>query len=233
MRGLVGWLLLVGCDGVFGISSYSVPDAAPSRLLAWYPLDESTGTTFTDASGRGHIGTCTSPRCPVAAVGHIDGAMRFDGVDDRIDISGDGELETTAGFTVAFWLWVDDLSHGGCPVNKQYGAASSDSWQLCLSPSGEIILYTDSGSVISTSTLATGSWHHLALRHDGSEAALLLDGTDVGVTLTSILYDADPVTLGSDVNSGQPTSPITGMLDDVRIYDHALSSGEIRGLAAQ
>jgi len=232
VRGLLTLWLLAGCDGVFGLRTFSVPDAPPSGLVAWYPLDYATVMTFIDATMRGHTGTCTSPQCPVAVAGHLDGAMRFDGVDDQIDIADAGDLDLAA-FTIAFWVWIDDLTHGGCPVNKPFGTGSEDSWQLCLDSTGVVYLFSTGSNTMSSTALTAGAWRHVALRYDGGEATITLDGADVAIVLDTIAYDANPVTLGADTNLGQVDAAFAGMLDEVKIFDHALTRDEIAALARQ
>ena len=95
----------------------------PQGLVAYWPLDEGTGTTTLDASGHGHTGTLVNG--PV----WIDGpSLDFDGVDDYVDV---GTLDVTgSGLTLAAWIYSEDLANciaNDCRIlSKTTGTAEND-----------------------------------------------------------------------------------------------------------
>lgn len=232
--------LLAGCDGVFGLIElhHDTADSTPD-LVAQYSLDEAQ-PPFADASGGGHLGTCVDPRCPSAVVGHIAGAAHFDGIDDRIDIAGAAEFDGSDAFTVSLWIIADQvptLGTSGCPVSKMFGLSNRNSWQVCHASTGLLVFWSsqqDLDPVASPAPISLAAWHHVAFRWDGTTKILSLDGIDVANRVTTVIeFDAGPIFIGSDVDNGQPRAPFRGAIDDVRIYNRALSSAEITMLAQQ
>jgi uncharacterized protein (TIGR03790 family) len=73
-----------------------------ASLAAHWKLDESSGTTASDSSGNGNTGTLVNG--PVWTMGNISGALSFDGVDDRIDITDSSSLEGMPAITISAWI---------------------------------------------------------------------------------------------------------------------------------
>ncbi len=234
-----------------GIDGSVSPDAllVPTGMIAYYPMDTLSGTSVVDATGRGHDGTCNP--CPTITTGQIGGAYAFDG-SDVVSIpvpTQANELNTTSAFTVAFWASFTTLpantgneaTEYACPINKPFGATDSDSWQLCYAGTMAQWLYgtqgTSSFNGIYTSggpPIVTATWYHFALTWDGSTKALWIDGTSSGSSgFSGIEFDTNSLMFGADTLDTAPSATFTGKLDDVRIYNRALSSTEIALLAAQ
>jgi hypothetical protein len=84
-------------------------------------------------------------------------------------------------------------------------------------------------------TLSANTWYHIALTWDGTNYVVYVDGiekasdTYTGLsTLNSSLAD-----IGNDGNTGWRTEAFQGKLDDVRIYDRALSQSDVNDLAGE
>ena len=107
-----------------------------------------------------------------------------------------------------------------------------------IHPSGMLQVQVGGGSIYGSSVLTDGAWHHVAavLDNDGSpnlnEIKLYVDGTEEAVPITSIAICtsySDVVKIGV---YGTTAKYFNGLIDDVRIYDRALSEAEIQVLAA-
>jgi len=231
MRWLAAALCVTGCHLVFELEDRPlnpVDAAEPVEpvLVASYPFDTSP---VTDTTG-GHHGMCTNPQCPTLEAGHIGSAARFDGVDDRIEIASAADFDTAAGFTVTFWMRLDILD--GCPVNKVYEQAIGDTWQVCVA--GQDVAFFSTGGVArSLVPLATGEWHHVAIRWDAISTTqyLSIGGRDVAAGLATIVDDDRPIVFGADINNGSTEDWMTGLLDEVRIYKGTLTQADIAALA--
>lgn len=234
MRGLVlGVWLLSGCDAVLGLD-----ERAPvtTDLVAWYPMDEVAGNLLEDATGNGNAGSC-QPSCPIATAGIRDGALAFDG-SQLIAISTAPLLRTDAGFTVAAWVRIDAEIPGvyACAASKSFGADIRNSWQLCFEGNRRIHFHTSNPAdlVKSPQSLELATWYHLAIRWNAStlEKDLAIDGIVVsGATNVSTELDFGPLSIGGDVDTGARVVMLPGSIDDVRIFDAALSNAELAALA--
>jgi hypothetical protein len=89
----------------------------------------------------------------------------------------------------------------------------------------------------SSTSVNDGSWHHVAMTHDGSTLSLFIDGglesqtasgapTDASQTLEFIVGD-----LGQSGGGNNGGRTFAGMIDDVRVYNSVLSEGEIQRVA--
>lgn len=255
MRWAVLLLLLSACDKLFDINRIRHVDGGDtdddsgvvadtpgtdatdigSGLLAYYPLE---GSAWEDASGNGHTGSCIG-MCPLPAQpGHRGNAFSFSM--NRVDVPG-MELATPAGFTVSLWINVVaiDAVNGSCPINKLLGPITTtlaDSWQFCLDTAGKPRFMSNDGTNLNTvglnGTLTQNAWHHIALVWDGTSRSkqLWIDGLMIAASTVPIAFDAGPVVVGTDSNGNTSTGWFYGLLDEVRIYNRALSSAEIVAL---
>ncbi|MCP3919871.1 MAG: PKD domain-containing protein, partial [bacterium] len=209
------------------------------------PLDEGSGTVANDASGMGNDGTLVNGAVFEANTG--DGspfAVRFDGLDDRIDI---GSVDVNgSGLTLAAWF--NPVSFPGPSndprlISKASGVAANDHVFMLstIEVGSEVRLRARvrvGGStttlVASSGNLATGTWQHAAATYDGSALRLYLDGQSVGGRSLSGAVDIAPsvaVSVGGQP-SGAGSRFWDGLLDDVRILQRALSGPEIEDIVA-
>ena len=169
--------------------------------------------------------------------------MSFDGTDDRVE-AGHFDVSGSA-LTLAAWIHPEAL--GNCSSNdcrilsKSTGTAEGDHYFMLstISESGATRLRfrLKTGGV--TKTLIAGSgdlpenqWLHAAAVYDGSDMKLFLDGTEVGTTSKSGIISQDPsVPVWIGGNPTEPGSkPWRGRIDDVRVYDRALTATELADL---
>lgn len=209
-----------------------------SGLIAYWTLNESAGaTSFTDSSGNGKTGTCSGTGCPVAGVaGKLNTAASFDGTNDIISAS-DSSLWTFSGdFTIS--LWVKANSWGGnwwtrAFLGQDEGGGPTNKWIFSYDGTRTIFhINTSSGggpvALGNTWTPSTGTWYHLAVTRQGNNYTFYRDGSPDGVwTDSTIIPDASaPLTIGWAEGVGS----FNGTIDDVRIYNRALSGSEISQL---
>lgn len=218
----------------------AVADAMPSGLIAWYEMESAPPAL--DSTGHGHIGTCAS--CPTEVPAKRGGGYQFNGV-NRIDVVSTTDLQP-ATFTLACWTrWSTFPGNNiyACPLGKYYGGGFANSWQICLrgtdgSGGIEWVFISQHGAfdqLRNPAAISTGGWHHLAATWDGATKMMYLDGGALPLTSAPTMpvkYDTGLVTLGADIlNTVSQDSAFDGVLDDVRIYDRALSASEIVQLA--
>lgn len=79
------------------------PTSGVANLVAYWRLDESSGTVASDATGNGHTGTVSGATWQPSG-GHLTGALSFDGVNDSVAVTATTDLNITDYLTVAGWF---------------------------------------------------------------------------------------------------------------------------------
>jgi len=201
------------------------------RLIAHWELDETEGSIANDSAGD-HDGTLNSNPFWQPAGGMIGGTLLFDGVDDYV--STPFILDPAKG-SLSVFAWVCCWTPGQVIISQTGDFGGT--W-LGIDPSeGKLItgfsdMYFD--ELMSESVITDFQWHHVGFvhDHDSLQRRLYVDGVLVAedATVVSGLPSDGGMYIGAskDLDAGNFFS---GMIDDVHIYDEALSAEEIEGLA--
>jgi len=189
-------------------------------------------TATTDGSGGGHDARCVGGCPAVEAGGVVGNALRLSGGGEHLRVDDDGSFDLSAGFTVATWASHDRDAGRTCLISKPLGTMAADSFALCSDGDGPF-LYVCSGCEFLRSGLRVGfgPWYHVAATHDGTTQRLYVDGTEVATRSGSVDFDMSTLVIGGDEDTGAFEFGLVGRLDEVRIYDRALSPAEIARLA--
>ncbi|MCP4260043.1 MAG: LamG domain-containing protein [Planctomycetes bacterium] len=163
-----------------------------------------------------------------------DGVLVLDGDDDAVAIPGIGEGLTEFTFSMMVHPTVDVT-----PLQFS-GGINTDSWgggvHLKLN-NGNVNVGVNGlagGDVVGTSIVEPDMWTHLALTVSPEEVAVYVNGEKEGSRTGETVPAVNVVALaiGAWNNGGTDVQrEMTGMMDDVLIYDRALSAGEVRYLA--
>ena len=203
---------------------------ASTGPLAHWKLDETSGTTAVDTAG-GHNGALLNG--PTWQPGTMDGALELDGSNDYVNVPHDDNLSLSS-FTISSWIDADSLSGGQFVVNKGTDSGTLASNYFLATIGDEISFGFYAGGWVEFNTananLSTGQWHHIAGTFDDATGTgrVYLDGVPVhqGSTAVSPVPDAYRLTIGRN----GPGNYWPGRLDDVRIYDRALTDSEVAAL---
>ena len=212
-------------------------------LVGHWRLDDGSGTTATDSSGYGNHGTVVdNPVWDAKWITGINGgAMEFYGVGtvfgngDYIDCGNDASLDITGPTSIALWIRpdADDPEGMGTETAPMAKALDPDwSWQVRYGWGGPepYMAFTFNTSPRAWAfvgrNLERYEWCHISCSFDGTTLTTYLNGEATDSTpMGPITSSPAPVLIGSD---GWQCDWI-GAIDDVRIYDHALSEAEILG----
>ncbi|MDX6410929.1 MAG: hypothetical protein QOE91_445, partial [Gaiellaceae bacterium] len=206
----------------------------PAATLAAAPLDywrlgETTGSNAADAGSQGHggsyVGGITSGVAGVT--GAADSAVRFDG-SGYVDVPGVSNTSFASGFTLEAWVK---------PAVAQTDRGIVGKWTY---PWGGMLLWIDgagnyglaitanmSNYLTTSATPAVGTWQHVVGTWDGGMLRLYVDGTEVGSKPFAGVpgLPLDNLQIG---NYPGPDKYLNGAVDEVALYDHALTGHEIR-----
>jgi hypothetical protein len=206
-------------------------------LIAWWKLDETSGRDVADASGNGNIGKILNgqPRWQ-ASGGKIGGALLFDGKGDWVHVANESNFDCTSEVTVAAWIKVNRF-------DKDYQAIvtkGDSAWRIQRNQGADSVEFACSGLKIPSDSpygglygaksVNDGKWHHLAGVYNGEKMILYVDGEeDVSQPASGPIGNNDePVYIGENV---EMTGRVwNGLIDDVRVYNYALSEGQVKTL---
>jgi hypothetical protein len=212
-----------------------LPIAGDAGLLGWWKLDEGSGTKLVDSSGRGAHGSLSK-----------DGewtedrkggkALWFRGRQWQAVIPDSEALRLTGDMTVALWVrlearspdWVQ-LIGKGTQVSRNYGL-----W-LEKDPGKRILFQQGDGTpnhinAFASTTSTLDAWTHLAGVVQGSSVSVYVNGRRESTSVRNVVppTSREPLVLGY---AGYHEA-LVGVLDDIRLYNRALSDKEIEQLAA-
>ncbi len=209
-----------------------IPITDPN-LVGWWKLDEGSGVNVLDGSGRGNHGTLKGD--PQWVIGHDGDALEFTGSRTYVDC-GNAEALNVGVFSVSFWCnipntqgWNHIISRGSHGAS---GSPGSVNWGVMMYDAQETILFetfNDTSWTGITADTTTGEWHHVVATYDGDTMQLYHDGELANTTSgAGILLDQSrPLLIGARSDAGTAGGFFSGSIDDVRIYNKALTQDEI------
>ena len=222
-------------------------DLIPNGLVGYWTFDgqdTNWGTNKTnDLSGNSNTGTMTSMSTSTSPVAGIVGqALNFDGVDGYVLISDDSSLD---GFAQATWtFWLNPLSTSAGTILDKYdclsgGRALRIQWDSV--GDGDISLTISSDGVgneekeASNLKIGLNAWHHVVLTFDNGVFKSYLNGVEKATegnftTHTSIYSGSSDLEIGKRRDSCGNGNYFNGTIDEVRMYNRALSANEIKEL---
>jgi hypothetical protein len=207
-------------------------------LVVYLPFDEGNGDVAKDLSGNKHDGEIDKPEW---VKGKFEKALQFKGANSGTFVTVESTPKLNVN-TMTFMAWVNADTwdgtrqivgksvHGGCGGRVQYGVFSAEgAFKARLSAEG--------GSVdVVTDLPPANEWVHLAVTNDGAKALIYINGEEVmsGDVSGKLTVNDDPWRLGQDCE--RENYIFSGMIDDVRLWNRALSTDEInkfKGMGAE
>ncbi|MFH1656898.1 MAG: LamG domain-containing protein, partial [bacterium] len=161
-----------------------------------------------------------------------DYALQFDGVNDYVDCGNDSNLNFgTDSFTIEFWIKTEELTPWVIILNK--GGLSSEDWySIYADESNRLIFHIKDGYndsiIFSTTPINDTQWHHIVALRTPDNVSIYTDkiseGTQDAVFVGGNIDNIDNLVIG-----GLPewATYFNGSIDDVRIYNRALSPAEV------
>jgi len=226
MRSLITIIALVTIS-TFALSSYAVID--PETVVGVWLLDENEGNAVEDSSGNGHAGEIVGDL--KWGEGKSGSALEFPG--GYVSIPHDDALSLVK-FSISAWVKLVDVGTYQALVEKGAVAGDVRNYYLAVTPEG--LLYGgfkgDNGwNSCIADPIVDEEWRHVAVTYNMEDLLTYVDGVsfaEIGLGeeggIDPLQNDA-PVTFGvTNTNGGEPAQ---GMIDEVAIFNDALSEADV------
>ena len=211
-----------------------------SNLVGYWKFDEGSGTSAADSSGAGNTGT--TQNAPTWGAGKINNALTLNGTTQRVNVPDAASLRLAGSWTVSSWVNAaalpasgqratfvdrDDSSGNGNYLIGIDNTASCTGlgWRVKFDTSGGV-----SNFVCYVATINTGTWYHLTGVWDSTAKNLMIYLNGALVATQNIPSNVPTsnsgvsLALGTNVPLAQY---FNGTIDDVRVYNRALSPSDV------
>lgn len=207
-----------------------------SGLIAHIPFDDGTADDF---SGHGNHGALVNG-ASVAADPERGGVLSLDGTTGYVDLGNDASLDLAGGGTATIAAWVKVLvshNHNAILSKGEWKAAYSLLIKGDTTPKDQLWTGNDT-SVFSVNPVPLGTWTHVAVAINGALTTFYLNGQASGPADQNrgnpIDSTTNSVCIGREQYAGSLPAGrwfFNGLMDDVRLYNRALTQAEIRSIA--
>lgn len=210
------------------ILSFCVTLYSYSAVVGAWLFDEGQGEIAKDSSGNKNDGKINKAKWVNGKYGK---ALEFNGVDANVEIQNTGKLSVD-NFTLMAWINVPGFTGTWQTIATLNTDGPIRNYGLFINHGSGLIHYSFTSnkqwqSFNAKSNVVDGKWHHIAATYDRKVFKCYVDGKVDGETAINNLKPdtaEKPVTIGSWVGGGW----IKGMIDEVALYDNALTEAQIQ-----
>jgi len=213
-----------------GTNAPSVPEDTMTRgLVGYWSFDEGSGSTAYDASGNGNDGTLIHD--PKWTAGKSGSALQFDGTDDYVDCGNDESLNITDAITIEAWVKHNSLKYGALVSKGGYGGMNPKGpysmWSFV--DIQKVLFEVGNGTKRNNAARVRyqiGTWEHFVGVYDSPYSLMYKNGVLLSgphnTGISSLIINVNHLKIGGQQDF------FNGSIDEVRIYNRALSAEEVR-----
>lgn len=218
-----------------------------SGLVAQWHIDEGSGSSIDDSSSNSNDGTITGASWVGADGGRwytsttagfsTGDSLSFDGTDDYISVADSSSLDVSS-ITIAAWIKTgSDVTSTQYIVSKWNEGTNQRSYAVLIENLSVYFLTSQFGTLATVdsqgrATLLTNTWYHVAVTSDGSVKKIFINGELSGTSWAwAYSIHAGTAVFNIGAKDSTPVEPYTGIIDEVSVYNTALSANEIRALS--
>ena len=198
--------------------------------VAYYPFNGNAN----DESGLGNHGIVYGATLVADRFGNANSAYYFDGVDDYIRVPNRPSLNFQEEISISFWMKIEQffdreaypISHGNW----------ENRWKISITPGDQTVRWTVKTAagikdLDSQTQLVRDTFYNITVLYDGSDFEIYINGElDASSSWSGLIL---PTTIDLTIGQVLPNNPnynFKGVLDDIRIYNYALSVEEIQNI---
>jgi len=194
-------------------------------LVGYWDFDEASGSTASDRCTYGNNGTLKNS--PQWTTGKSGSALLFDGLNDYVVCGSSSTLDPTSAITIEAWMKTSNASWNTIATKL---TASNGYWFGTNSAGNLYMFVRKNGTLRASSTghhITDGAWHHVVGTYDGYRTVCYVDGKSVYTKDWGSFLAIGAASGNSLYISSPGSNRFNGAIDEVRIWNRALSLDEI------
>ncbi len=212
-------------------ATQNIAPVVPQGEVANYTFDDN-GTDATDFTNTADISTAS---LTTDRFGYGNSALLLDGTSSTVSASNAAQLNS-ATTTISFWVKPNSLPTSGEVYLLSFGGYQ-ERFKISLPNHGKPVFTTHAGGVCcsdldSGTPLTVGTWTHVVMVHDGTSDIIYFNGVQVNSKASAGALDATTKTLAIGYDPFNNNGFFDGAIDDISIYNYALTPAAITGLYA-
>jgi hypothetical protein len=214
------------------IRLYKTPPPKVDTLIAYFGFEYNTE----DDSENGYHGTINGNPTYVQSVTGYGTGLQFDGVDDYVEVPDNDAITFVASdsYTIAAWAYVPDLSDSwrGIAFKGRESGGSANYYGICIGSNDGVATWYYGPWPTWGSAIPEPGWYHAAVVQNGAAGTkqLYINGVLDSSTAAQAADAAGSLIIGASWQTGEF---FNGIVDEVRLYNIALSEDEVVFLAGQ
>lgn len=223
-----------------GVTASFGPDQSylTNGLVGYWKMEEAGDATRIDSSGNGNTLTESASDTVAQATGKFGYAGDFESTEtEDLSIADNSSLSVTGSLTLSAWIKPESVSAGTYNILAKWDG-SNESYRIYQSTNQIVFEVESSNSITSTTTLSAATWYHISGVYDASNqtAKIYINGTletpsaSAGTIPSSIGDDGGAFQMGAEDLNNTPKNYYDGIIDEVRVYNRALSPAEVAKL---
>jgi len=203
-------------------------------LAAYWKFDEDSGVVVSDSSGNGQSGTIYGGGS-LNSMGKNGHSLTLDGTSGYVNMS-QHLLDGACAGTVSMWLkrngWTESYmtalakSNGGSWPNNHLQISRNGATDSLVLEIANNTASTTTG--VATPAISAGTWYHVAMAWNGTALTGYLNGVQIGSYSTTICPASDSTQFSIGKGASGTNRYWNGSIDEVRLYDRALTPDEIK-----
>lgn len=221
-RLLIFFIVLTAMLHVSLIHSYAACIPSPAGLVSWWKAEGNANDQTTTNDGSFSSATY--------ATGNVGQAFSFDGT-NQFQAATTGFPTGGADRSMAMWVNISQLPAAGNYSHfAGYGTNATGELYIVGTYSSGKLYFSNGGGVVWGPTLQTNRWYHVAVTNSGTMITLYVDGT--ALTPAPAIPRSTIATTNETFTAGylDSTRKLNGYLDEIQVYDHALTAAEIQAI---
>ncbi|HUX35695.1 MAG TPA: LamG domain-containing protein, partial [Candidatus Paceibacterota bacterium] len=212
------------------------PLFSSNGLVGYWKFDEGQGTSTQDSSGNGNTGTLSASP-PGWVSGKVGDALSFNGT-NYVSVPDSASDDPISAWTLSALVKRSSTGIQHDIIEKYDWTAGNGNFAMRILSSDKLIAYLINGTVSAScgntvTSIGSGNWYHVAATYDSSISTLKcyvngsVEATNAAVSIVPL---NSTVTLKIGCQGNDCSNKFNGLIDDVRIYNRALSAAEIMAL---